>query len=181
MATLLPPNATPLMRELAAADAAIEGVNVAVVATMADPANCPLAVLPFIAWALSVDTWSEAWSEAEKRAVVRDSLAMHAHKGTRAGMDTAVAASGGGLLVEEWWQQDPPGQPNTFTLRITPGGVARAPDWYRALFATLDAAKPLRDHYAVLIDQLATGNVEIGVIASAAVFAHFDTTATRAA
>ncbi|MEQ9132637.1 MAG: phage tail protein I [Salinisphaeraceae bacterium] len=182
MSSLLPPSATSLMRALDQADAAaLDAVDVDQLATLASPWSCPVAVIPYLAWAYSVDTWSQSWTEAEQREVVGASLRVHARKGTRGGIEDAVAPFGGGLLLEEWWQAEPPATPHTFTVRVIPGGSIRESDWFRALFDTLDQAKPLRDHYTALVDQQATGNVEIGVVASSAVFVHYDATVERAA
>lgn len=182
MNSLLPPSATPLMLALEGADAAgLDAIETDVVATLATPDVCPAKVLPFLGWGYSVDAWSTEWTDAEKRAVVAAALGIHARKGTRGGLDDAVAPFGAGLIIQEWWQADPPAAPHTFTVRVTAGGQVRPADWFRALYDTVDQTKPRRDHYSVLVDQTATGAVEVGVIGSAAVFAHFDTTATRAA
>lgn len=37
-----------------------------------DPDTCPVALLPYLAWALSVDRWDRDWTEETKRQVIRD-------------------------------------------------------------------------------------------------------------
>ena len=53
---------------------------------------CPLDLLPYLAWALSVDEWDESWSEDRKRKVVAASVFVHRHKGTRAAVERAAGS-----------------------------------------------------------------------------------------
>lgn len=91
-ATLLPPNASPLQKQFESLTtrwafelAFIDAWN---------PSTCPLAVLPWLAWALSVDTWEATWPEATQRAVVAGSIATHRLKGTVASVKNALADAG---------------------------------------------------------------------------------------
>lgn len=79
-AHLLPPNATAL--ESALSDAAAMEHKPEVVASLWNAATCPVALLPWLAWALSVDEWDEAWPEARKRQAVLQSVQLHRKKGT---------------------------------------------------------------------------------------------------
>lgn len=47
-----------------------------------DPDQCPAEFLPWLAWALSVDEWDVAMSEAQKREAIRQSKRDHEHKGS---------------------------------------------------------------------------------------------------
>lgn len=60
--------------------------------------RCPIALLPFLAWAMSVDVWDEAWSETIKRSVVRNALSMHRLKGTLEGIRRHVRLAGGEVV-----------------------------------------------------------------------------------
>lgn len=79
--SLLPANATALERELEsiAADALDIPVDHA---TLWNPDTCPTPLLPWLAWAVSVDFWEPDWSEQERRAVIRESIEAHRIKGT---------------------------------------------------------------------------------------------------
>lgn len=46
------------------------------------PRDCPTALLPWLAWTLSVDEWDPAWPEAVQRAMIAESALLHARKGT---------------------------------------------------------------------------------------------------
>lgn len=52
--------------------------------------TCPPEFLPYLAWAMSVDLWSDAWSEERKREVIRDSFKLHRLKGTYGGLKRFV-------------------------------------------------------------------------------------------
>ena len=77
---LLPANHTPLEAALAAVLA--PGVDTEILRTLWDADRCPIAWLPWLAWALRVEGWELAESEEAKRAMIKGSLALHRKKGT---------------------------------------------------------------------------------------------------
>jgi phage tail P2-like protein len=103
MNSLLPPNATPQETAIEAATARIAEVPVPN-AALWNPATCPAALLPWLAWALSVDDWDGTWPEERQRAVISASVAVHRRKGTRGAVVAALAAAGYGTatLVERF-------------------------------------------------------------------------------
>ena len=76
---LLPNNSTALERQAAQALAEIQRVPIPL-RDLCNPNACPVTVLPYLAWAFSVDRWDSNWSEATKRAAIRSSRYIHAHK-----------------------------------------------------------------------------------------------------
>jgi hypothetical protein len=46
------------------------------------PETCPVHLLPFLAWSLSVDLWEEDWPEGRKRRICAEALKLHRLKGT---------------------------------------------------------------------------------------------------
>lgn len=94
MTRLLPPNATPTEAALETATARLG--DVPVVAGLWDPETCPAAVLPWLAWALSIDEWDAGWTDETKRRIVASSVAVHRRKGTVAAVKRAVADAGYG-------------------------------------------------------------------------------------
>lgn len=142
-AVLCPPNASPLARALDALEAERQALLVAAVRGLWDPWACPLAVLPWLAWAFSVDVWDSAWPEAKKRAVVAASLAVHRRKGTRGALERALAAVGHPTQVVEWWEQAQPADPYTFRVRVGVDEGASLAD-LRNVAAQIQAAKNLR-------------------------------------
>lgn len=95
IASLLPPNATQTERALEQSTARISAVPVPI-ATLWNPDTCPAAILPWLAWALSVDHWDSGWSEDAKRQSLRKSISIHRVKGTVASVKLALAAAGYG-------------------------------------------------------------------------------------
>ncbi len=71
-----------------------------------DPDNCPEKALIYLAWALSVDNWSENWTETIKRNVVKNSLDIHRLKGTSTALKNALNALGYGLTIKYWHEDD---------------------------------------------------------------------------
>ncbi len=106
MNSLLPPNATPQETAIEAATARIADVPVPN-ASLWTPATCPAALLPWLAWALSVDEWDGTWPEERQRAVIAASVGVHRRKGTRGAVVAALAAAGyGDATVVERFGRD---------------------------------------------------------------------------
>lgn len=82
---LLPPNATPLERSLASATGRLTDVPVEIERVWRS-GECPSELLPWLAWALSVDVWDDGWSDERKRRVIAASFDLHRLKGTEAGL-----------------------------------------------------------------------------------------------
>lgn len=77
------------------------------IATLWDPMNCPAGILPWLAWALSVDDWDADWPEGTKRNAIAASIAIHRRKGTPRAVKDALAAAGYGTakLIERFgWE-----------------------------------------------------------------------------
>lgn len=145
MSNLLPPNATILERNLAAAAAAIEGVPVPL-RDLWNPDACPVAWLPFLAFAFSVDRWDMNWSEKTKRAVIKAAYFVHKKKGTIGALRRVVEPLGYLIRVLEWWQIDPPGPRGTFQLDIGVLDTGITEEMYLELERLIDDAKPLARH-----------------------------------
>lgn len=93
--SLLPPNATELERSLEANFAArAEALPVESPKDAWIPGRCPEALLPWLAWAMSVDRWDPDWPPAIKRAVIASSWADHRRKGTVGAVKRALADVG---------------------------------------------------------------------------------------
>lgn len=93
--SLLPPNATALEHAADAAMARIADVNVPI-ADLWNPDLCPEAVLPWLAWALSVEPWDADWPIWQQRQVINASIPTHRIKGTVAAIRSVLTAAGFG-------------------------------------------------------------------------------------
>ncbi|MBV8973104.1 MAG: phage tail protein I [Sphingomonadaceae bacterium] len=167
MASLLPPNATQTELSLEAAAARVGDVPVPI-RSLWNPATCPVAFLPWLAWALSVDTWNPDWAEATKRARIATAIDVQRHKGTLKAIRAVVAVFGGAVSIREWWQQSPAGVPHTFDVVLDVGYVGGQPPSAQLIddvVTAIDRAKPARSHFgfALAIDAV----VREGLIAVA--------------
>ncbi len=144
-APLLPSNATPLERAAAEALAEIQRVPVPL-RTLWNPQTCPAALLPYLAWAFSVDRWDPAWTEAAKRDVIAASFYVHKKKGTISALRRVVEPLGYLLQVTEWWETTPMGTPGTFALRIGVLNTGITDAMYQELERLIDDAKPASRH-----------------------------------
>lgn len=169
MNSLLPPNATSLERAFERATARIGDVPM----PMRDLWNadtCPVDLLPFLAWGLSIDTWQAEWPEHVKRARVRSALAIQRRKGTAQSVRMIVAAFGGAVQLREWWQQVPPGPPHTFEMVLTltgEGGETATAQYVDDVIAEVTRTKPVRSHFT--FTQGVQASLAAGFVAAARV------------
>ncbi len=170
-ASLLPPNATRLERALESATARIGAID-APIAPLWDAATCPLHLLPWLAWALSVDNWDADWPEAKKREAVARSIALHRIKGTPLSIDMVLADFDDLLRVVEW-HETATAEPHTFEVHlplvtapgVAPGGERATAAFAEAVIREVSRVKPLREHFTV-IQSLAL-QTDIGLLATA--------------
>lgn len=141
--TLLPPHATSLMLRIERACERATTMPVPL-RQLWDPDTCPPALLPYLAWALSVDRWDPAWSEATKRAAIKQSYFIHRHKGTIAALRRAVEPLGYVIRVLEWWQSNE--APGTFRLDVGIEETGITEEMYHELERLIDDAKPVSRH-----------------------------------
>ncbi|MDI5893077.1 phage tail protein I [Halomonas rhizosphaerae] len=147
--SLLPPNGTPLERAAAEALAEIQRIPVPL-RQLWNPATCPPRLLPYLAWAFSVDRWDPNWSEAAKRDVIATAFYIHRKKGTISALRRVVEPLGYLLEVIEWWQTDPLGTPGTFALKIGVLDTGITDAMYTELERLIEDAKPLTRHITAL-------------------------------
>ncbi len=168
---LLPSNGTQLERLAARALAQIERVPVPI-RDLLSPTRCPVELLPYLAWAFSVDRWESSWSEATKRQVIASAYYVHAHKGTIGALRRVVEPLGYLLRVTEWWQEKPEGVPGTFRLDIGVLESGITEEMFESLTLLIDDAKPVSRHLTGLAIVLETR----GTAYVAATALHGDTT-----
>lgn len=144
---LLPMNQTPL--EAALARATVPRVSPDVIATLWDADRCPIRLLPWLAWALSVDEWDEIWDEATQRRVIAASIDIHRKKGTVAAVRAALTCLGHTGRLVEWWQMVPPGMPHTFQADVEIGNRGIDDAAVLAIDRQIYSVKPARSHYTL--------------------------------
>ncbi|EPJ83235.1 MULTISPECIES: phage tail protein I [unclassified Pseudomonas] len=166
VARLLPGNATELERLAAQALAQIERVPVPL-RDLWNPDACPVALLPYLAWAFSVDRWSQAWPESAKRNAIEAAYFIHSRKGTIGALRRVVEPLGYLIEVREWWEELPLGVPGTFRLLIgvLETGITEA--MYQELSWLIDDAKPLSRHLielAISLESKLTAYIGVAVV-----------------
>ncbi|MBH3441817.1 phage tail protein I [Pseudomonas luteola] len=145
MNKLLPPNATALERRIAQTEASISELPTPI-CDVWNPDTAPVELLPWLAWAFSVDAWDSAWTENQRRETIKSSVQVHQHKGTFAAIRDALNALGFPIRVQEWYQQDPPGKPYTFKLLIDVDQIGVPNTGALKFMPVVMAAKNLRSH-----------------------------------
>lgn len=169
---LLPPNATPGTRSIAASLARISDVPVPL-RELWNPYTCPLELLPWLAWSLSIDAWKSYWPEAVKRERVAQAIAIQRHKGTAQSVRDVVESFGGSVQLREWWQQAPEGVPHTFDMWLTltgQGGQEATAEFVDDVIAEVSRTKPVRSHFTFTQGITAAVHVGIAAVARAAVY-----------
>ncbi len=151
----LPPNASPVEHSLAEVQSRLAESSMPI-RSLWDANTCPAALLPWLAWTLSVDAWDTNWSDPIKRQVILSSAQVHRTKGTVSALKHVLAAFGVMIELVEWF--DAGGQRHTFTLHvpITPDMLAiperqLTPACQRNIKQAVDAIKPVRSHYQLAL------------------------------
>ena len=151
--TLLPPNATLL--ELATeASMAIAFDHDIDIDLLWSAEKCPIELLPYLAWALSVDTWNADWPEHVKRQVVASSVYVHRFKGTPAGIKAALNALDLGVTISEWFEHG--GEPFTFSADVTVTTRGLTDREFQDIIDVIATTKNARSHLSQLRIYLTT-------------------------
>lgn len=161
--SILPPNSTALERaaDLLAAQR-LDGVG-SPLRSLWSAEDCPADLLPWLAWALSIDQWDPAWPERARRARIAQAIAVQRRKGTLDSVRQVIATFGGNITLREWWQTTPPGTPHTFdvTLSLPAESEGSAPSaaLVDAVVGEIEATKPLRSHFTFTLAQRARARI----------------------
>ncbi|EPV3852147.1 TPA: phage tail protein I [Klebsiella pneumoniae] len=158
--SLLPPGSSALERRLAQACSGISDLNVPL-RDLWNPWKCPAGFLPYLAWAFSVDSWDESWSEQEKRTVISESFRLHQRKGTIEAIRRVVEKMGYSFSIAEWWEvADPAG---TFRLEVGVNDIGITSRILDELTRLVNDAKPVSRHMAQFnISTKVQGNIYVG-------------------
>jgi phage tail P2-like protein len=175
MTSILPPNASPLLRAFEAT--ARERLLIDhPIGDVLDPDRCPEALLPYLAWAYSVDVWRPEWPAHVQRARIKASLSVHRRKGTAAAVREVVASFGGQVVLREWFELQAAGiaaQPGTFTLTLNVAGASgytATAQYVDDIIAEVRRTKPARAHFTFTQGIQARG--DIGIVAAARVMTY---------
>ncbi|MBU6141412.1 MAG: phage tail protein I [Proteobacteria bacterium] len=162
--SLLPPNATHLLRDLESVFGEsfdLPTLNCYVL----NPDLAPIHILPWLAWALSVDDWSDNWSETIRRNVIKASIEVHRKKGTIGALKKALQVFNyTNIKVEEWFEYgaDPYFFRVFFDVREPGFDVNILPQVQKVIESTKNARSHLESLRAYLSAEM--GLVSIGSI-----------------
>ena len=153
--TLLPPNARSVERDLEQVMARLQGLSLPA-SVLWNPDLCPENLLPYLAWAMSIEIWDETWTAEQKRATIKSSVAIHRVKGTRGAVERALVALGFRIDLSEWFETGDP--VHTFRLDAYGSDVFEAGFSIDAsLLATItrivESVKPVRSHFTLRIGE----------------------------
>lgn len=145
---LLPANAKRLEQALALAATRLEQIPVPLSLAW-DIDNSPNEFLPFLAYAYSVDSWSETWDDSTKRAIIKSSINLHGKKGTLWAVRTALQSRYQANVLE-WFAQSPQVKAGTFLVELTPS-YPKIADELPNIYALIDSVKRFSAHYSIAL------------------------------
>lgn len=134
--------------------------------------TCPVALLPWLAWTLSVEAWNPEWPEYLKRSVISGAIKTARVKGTKQSVIDALEALGANAVVVEWFEKEPAGVPHTFEVNLV-GNTAGIP-MQNQMIAEIRRTKPLRSHFTVNFGVELAGSVNTAGVLRVATFQRMD-------
>lgn len=132
--------------------------------------TCPEHLLPWLAWAFSVEVWEHSWSEEIKRNVIRDAIAVHRIKGTRRAVELALAALNMRIDLHEGFELDEHGERygpahtfklDTFADDIFEAGFGIDAKLLRIVTELIRNVKPVHVHFTLRIGEKKGGTVTL--------------------
>lgn len=177
--TILPPNITEFERAMDQ-QAADQFALPVPVGDVWNPQTCPVHLLPWLAWGVSIDFWDSDWTEQEKREAIADAIEQQRRKGTPASLRAVLDRFDPLIGLVEWFEDRGNMGPHTFRLELPPPGesdVTYDEDLIAALLRDIAAVKPLRSHMFAVHRLRAQAHVGIVGAANVAMFSRLEATA----
>ena len=139
---LLPVGASQL--EKRAAECLQEAVtNNIPIEDLIDAKKCPVNLLPYLAWAFSVDRWEEYWPENIKRKAIEDAFSLHQKKGTVSAVRKIVETLGYKFEIREWFNEKRERTAGTFRLFVELKDKGFSNEMYEELIRLIEDTKPV--------------------------------------
>lgn len=104
----------------------------------------PENMLDVLAYDLKIDWWDESYPAERKRQILRESILVHKHKGTKYAVETATSSMYPKTQVEEWFAYG--GEPYTFRLNIDVTDEEVTTEKHRQLLERVNYYKNARSH-----------------------------------
>lgn len=152
MKALLPPNATQFKKDVAELIEQSTSLEVAI-KNLWNPYTCPSKLLPWLAWAYSVDRWESSWPDGIKRQLIQDSFELHRFKGTPHAVEQALLSLNINATQKEWWELNQNGVPGTFKVlallneNLADGDTLLSPEMMDLVIEMINHAKRGSAHF----------------------------------
>lgn len=158
LAEVIPPSIAVDVKMQAIADAVDVELNkqpdlIKSIALWAQLNALPSGVLDHLAWQFNVPVWRDSWPQSTKVNVLRTAIRDKSVVGTRGAVERAVQSLGSAVQIVEWFEADVPADPYTFEIIIDLNSIPGQADIETQddLRRAVDAAKPVRSHYRVIL------------------------------
>jgi len=147
--SLLPDNATSQERALEQATERLAEVPIAI-RDLWNADTCPIELLPWLAWSLSIDNWKDYWPESVKRLHIKGAVSIQRRKGSVGSVRDVVASFGAALALTEWFETAPQGTPHTFAVVLSVGAdVPATAEYQQDIIDGITRTKPQRSHFTL--------------------------------
>ena len=150
MSDLLPINATKQERAISLATARIGDISVKT-RDLYNPDNCPVELLPWLAWSLNVDNWDSGWSELQKRSFLKEQYLINKYKGTTASIKKIANSLDADVIIKEWFEYTPAYYAYTFTCNLALASTPVAQQ--ESIFTAITLNKPARCGMTMLVSE----------------------------
>jgi len=167
--SLLPINASQLLKDLESSSlkaTSLEALN----RYITNPDLAPDNILPWLAWAVSVDDWSDNWPKVIKREMIKNSISLHQIKGTKRAIKKALEIIGVAGEIALWWELNPRMTPHSFNIiaylndNINEGtDVIIGLDTQQKLINLIENVKPARSHFNFKLGARFESQISYGV------------------
>ena len=164
--SILPPNATYMERALEATIARTTDLDVAI-GTLWNldqmPSHLKPILLPYLAWSLGVEIWSDEMTIMQKEQMIRDYLVIRALRGTKAAIEKTYQALNVAVEIIEnpVSKRYPKGEPFKFKLKISSQPIPL--ELKEEIRRLTDLLKPLRTNYFIDIEVTFLSNIALAM------------------
>ena len=167
--SLLPINASELLKDLENSSlkaTSLEALN----RYVTNPDLAPDNILPWLAFSVSVDDWSDNWPKVIKREMIKNSISLHQIKGTKRAIQKALEIIGVAGEIALWWELNPRMTPHSFNItaylndNINEGAdVIIGLDTQQKLINLIENVKPARSHFNFKLGARFESQISYGV------------------
>jgi len=167
--SLLPINASQLLKDLESSSlkaTSLEALN----RYVTNPDLAPDNILPWLAFSVSVDDWSDNWPKVIKREMIKNSISLHQIKGTKRAIKKALEIIGVAGEIVEWWELNPRMTPHSFNITAylndninEYADVIIGLDTQKKLINLIENVKPARSHFNFKLGARFESQISYGV------------------